>query len=188
MVRIRAGLTPTVIVDAALELVDAGGVEALTLAAVAERCGVAAPSLYKHVSGLTDLKTLVAARVLTEQTAELTAAVVGRSRDEAIEALMWAARGYVQRYPARYAAVPADPLHDPGLAEAGARLIEVFLAALRGYGCEGSAAIHATRMLRSIVHGFCAIEAAGGFGLPQDLDETFRQLIRMFVDTLGRAS
>jgi AcrR family transcriptional regulator len=188
MVRSRAGLSPAVVVDVALAVVDAGGVEALTLAAVAERAGVAAPSLYKHVSGLGELRSLVAARVLTEFTDELTAAVIGHSRGAAIEALAGAARSYVRRHPARYAIVPVDPLHDPALAEPGTRLLEVFLAVLRGYGLDGPAAIHATRVLRSMLHGFCVLEAAGGFGLPEDLDETFRQLIQLYTDSLGRKS
>jgi AcrR family transcriptional regulator len=175
-------------VDTALAVLDATGLESVTLAAVAERAGVAPPSLYKHVSGLADMRALVAVRVMDEMASELTTAVMGRSRDDATEALMWAMRRYVQRYPARYAAMPPDPLRDPVMAEAAARLLEVFLAVLRGYGLSGPGAIHATRVLRSILHGFCAIEAAGGFGLPEDLDETFRELIAMFTQSLGRKS
>jgi AcrR family transcriptional regulator len=180
----RVGLTTDSVVETALAVVDAGGVNALTLAAVAARCDVAAPSLYKHVAGLPELRVLVAQRVMGELTEQLTGAILGLSRDDAIEALMRATRAYVQRYPARYAALPADPLAEPALAEAGTRLIGVFLAVLRGYQVEGSAAIHATRCLRAIVHGFCTIEAAGGFGLPEDLDETFQQLIRMFTASM----
>jgi len=172
------------VVDTALVVLDARGLEALTLAAVAERAGVAPPSLYKHVSGLADLRNLVAVRVMDELSGELTAAVIGLSRDEAIEALMWAARRYVQRHPARYGAVPPDPLRDPATAAAGTRLMEVFLTVLRGYRLAGPAAIHATRLLRSVLHGFCALEATGGFGLPEDLDETFQQLIRMYTQSL----
>jgi hypothetical protein len=55
---------------------------------------------------------------------------------------------------------------------------------LRGYGLRGSAAVHATRCLRAIVHGFVSIEAAGGFGLPANLDETYEQLIGMYTGSL----
>src|SRR5688572_1724516 len=156
----RVGLTTDAVVDTALGIVDAGGLNALTLAAVAARSEVAPPSLYKHVAGLPELRTLVALRVLREMTERLTDAVLGLSGDAAIEALMHATRRYVRDHPARYAAVPVDPLAEPALADAGARLIEVFLAVLRGYQVEGSDAIHATRCLRAIVHGFCAIESA----------------------------
>ena len=184
----RAGLTGDDVVASAAGLADEIGFQGVTMGLLADRLGVRAPSLYKHVGGLADLRALVAVRVMDELAAELTGAVIGRSRDDAIEALMWAARRYVQRYPTRYSAVPPDPLRDPATADAGARLIEVFLAVLRGYRLSGPAAIHATRVLRSMLHGFCAIEAAGGFGLPEDLDETFGQLIHIFTQSLGRKS
>jgi hypothetical protein len=31
------------------------------------------------------------------------------------------------------------------------------------------------------VHGFASLEAAGGFGMPLDRDESFRRLIATFV-------
>jgi hypothetical protein len=37
--------------------------------------------------------------------------------------------------------------------------------------------IDAVRMLRAALHGFVALEAAGGFGLPQSVDGTFTRLV-----------
>ncbi|WP_091654120.1 TetR/AcrR family transcriptional regulator [Micromonospora pallida] len=182
----RAGLSTAAVVDAALHLIDERGLDALTLAAVAERTGVAAPSLYKHVGSLAQLRTQMAVRIMEELTERFTKALVGRSGDDAVATLMRTYRQYAVDHPARHAAIPPDPLHDPELASAGARLIEVLFAVLRGYGLDGAAAIHTTRCLRAIVHGFASIEAAGGFGLPEDLDTTHEQLIRMFVASLPR--
>jgi AcrR family transcriptional regulator len=171
-------------VDTALEIVDEGGVDALTLAAVAGRRGVAAPSLYKHVASLTHLRTLVSIRVLDEMAERFTTVTVGRGGDDALVALLREYRAYVVERPARYAAMPADPLHDPALAAAGTRLLNVFLAVLRGYGLDGSDAVHATRSARALAHGFASIEASGGFGLPENLDETYERLIQMFLASL----
>ena len=181
----RAGLSTASVVDTALEIVDEGGADALTLAAVAGRRGVAAPSLYKHVDGLGHLRSLVGIRVLDEMTERFTATAVGRAGDDALAALLREYRAYVLERPARYAAMPADPLDDPALAAAGTRLLDVILAVLRGYGLEGSEAIHATRCARALAHGFASLEAAGGFGLPEGLDETYERLIRMFLATLA---
>jgi AcrR family transcriptional regulator len=181
----RAGLSTTSVVDTALEVIDEAGVDALTLAAVASRRGVAAPSLYKHVTGLTQLRTLVGVRVLGEMADRFTAAAVGRSGDDALAAVLREYRAYVIERPARYAAMPADPLHDPALAAAGTRLLNVFLAVLRGYGLDGSDAIHATRCARALAHGFASIEAGGGFGLSESLDETYERLIGMFLASLA---
>ncbi|GAA3989393.1 TetR/AcrR family transcriptional regulator [Allokutzneria multivorans] len=173
----RAGLSTRAVVSAALDLIDEGGVEGLTLAALAQKVGVAAPSLYKHVAGLGELRTLIGARVLEDMTDRFTAAVLGRSGDDAVIALMHAYRDYVLDHPRRYAVMPLDPLHEPALADAGGRLIGVVLAALRDYALTESQAVQAVRRLRVVAHGFASLEANGGFGLPEDLDETYAQLI-----------
>ena len=180
----RAGLSTDGVVDVALGIVDEQGPEALSLSVVAARAGVAAPSLYKHVASLAELRSRVAARVLAEMTGVATTAVLGLAGDAAIAALMRRLRGYGVEHPARYLAVPPDPMHDPALAQPAARFIEVFLAVLRGYGLDGAAAIHATRCLRVIVHGFVSIESSGGFGLAEDPAETYEQLIQMYLASL----
>ena len=180
----RAGLSTAAVVEAALAVVDEDGVDALTLAAVAHRTGVATPSLYKHVAGLGELRTLIGARVLDDMAVHFTEAVLGRGGDDAVVALMHAYRDYVRRHPARYAAMPLDPLHDPALAASGDKLLEVVLAALRAYGLTGSDAVHATRCLRAVAHGFGSLEAGGGFGLPEDLDQTYDRLVTAVIATL----
>lgn len=182
----RAGLSPSAVVDAALAVVDELGATALTLANVASRTGVATPSLYKHVGGLADLQKLVGVRILDEMTARFSSTAMGRSGDDAVAALMREYRAYVAEHPKRYPLAPMDPLHDPVQREAGVKLLEVMLAALREYGLSGPAAIHATRRLRVVVHGFASIEAAGGFGLPEELDDTYEQLIDMYLASLRR--
>ncbi|WP_052762178.1 TetR/AcrR family transcriptional regulator [Jiangella alkaliphila] len=180
----RAGLTTAGVVDHALAVVDQQGVGGLTLAAVAGRAGVATPSLYKHVRGLPELRTLLGIRVLEEMADRFAAAVMGRSTDDAVAALLREYRAYATEYPARYATLPFDPLHNPGQVTAGTRLMNVFLAVMRGYDLQGSDAVHATRRCRAVAHGFVDIEVAGGFGLPEDLDETYEQLITMLVMSL----
>jgi AcrR family transcriptional regulator len=182
----RAGLSAAAVVDAALAVVDELGAEALTLAAVAQRTGVATPSLYKHVAGVGELRTLLGARVLEDMAEHFTRAVLGRSGDDAVTALMHAYRAYVAAHPARYAAAPLDPLHDPALAAAGGKLLEVVLGALRSYELSRSDAIHATRCLRAVAHGFASLEAGGGFGLSEDLDQTYGLLVGAVLGTLPR--
>ncbi|MEV0270018.1 WHG domain-containing protein [Hamadaea sp. NPDC050747] len=183
----RVGLTPDRVVDTAIALVDERGLDGLTLAAVAERCGVAAPSLYKHVSNLADLRTLVGVRLLREMSDQFATALIGRSGADAVATLMRVYRSYVVAHPARYAAMPVDPLHQPEFADAGRRLLEVMGAALRPWQLSDADLVHAMRAARVITHGFASLESAGGFGLPQDLDETYERLIRMFLTSLPSA-
>jgi AcrR family transcriptional regulator len=182
----RAGLTPRLVVEAALAIVDESGVDALTLTRVADRTGVAPPSLYKHVPGLPALRRLVRLRVLAEFDEAIRAATLGRAGEEALRALAIAYRGYLQAHPHRYPFLEAAP--EPGDAEdqaVAARVVEVPFAALRGYGLTGSAAVHATRCLRAAIHGFTRLEATGGFGLPEDIETTFAHLLDMVTRSVS---
>jgi AcrR family transcriptional regulator len=178
----RAALSADAVTAIALRVVDELGPAALTLSAVAGRAGVATPSLYKHVRGLSDLRALVSARVLNELADRTEQAVLGLAADEAIHAFMTAWRGYVRDHPHRYGALVQAP--DPGTADAGGRLLGILLASLRAYGMQDSVAIHTARCLRSAVHGFAVLESEGGFGLPENLDESYDLLIRMMVNGL----
>jgi AcrR family transcriptional regulator len=184
----RAGLSPDAVVEVALALVDEKGLEALSLAAIADRAGVAAPSLYKHVGSLADLRDLMALRVLREVTAIFAEVAMGRSRDEAVAALMRAYRSYVVTHPGRYALIPLNPMRSDDLAGAGRELLDVFFAVLRGYGLDEPAAVHATRRMRAAAHGFADLEVGGGFGLAERIDTTYEEVIAMVLASLPRGS
>jgi AcrR family transcriptional regulator len=183
----RAGLSPDAVTDAALAQVDAAGPESLTLAAVAERTGVATPSLYKHVGSLAELRRRVALRVLDEMTGRLAEAVLGRSRDDALRAAMLAYREYVREHPHRYRALPQTRQTSPELAAASDRMLGVVLAVLRGYGLDEAPAIHAARCFRAAAHGFASLESLGGFQLAEDVDESYDLLISMVAGGLAGA-
>ena len=178
----RAGLDRATVVAAAAAIADAEGPEAVTLARLADELGVRSPSLYNHVAGLDGLRREVALLGLRELTARLVAATDGKRGDDALVALAEAYRGFARErpglYPATLRAVAPD---DAELIRASEELLAVVLAALEGYGLQGEDALHAVRGLRSVVHGFVALEATGGFGLPLDRDESFRRLLRAFT-------
>ncbi|SEK49805.1 TetR/AcrR family transcriptional regulator [Streptacidiphilus jiangxiensis] len=183
--RTRAGLTPALVLDAALAVVDEQGASGLTLAAVAARTGVATPSLYKHVQGLPELRRQVVARIFDELGADLAQAVMGRSRDEAVAAVLRAYRAYAGRNPRRYAALPQEA--DPVLAELAAPVMEPLFAALRGFGLADGALVDAVRCLRVVAHGFASLESTGAFALPEALDHTYEQMIALFLAGLKQA-
>ncbi|MFF2662785.1 TetR/AcrR family transcriptional regulator [Kitasatospora sp. NPDC058032] len=178
----RVGLTPEQVVGHALALIDEQGPEALTLAAVAARAGVATPSLYKHVSGgLAELRRLVAVRVTEELADRLADAALGRSGDAAVAAVLRSYHAYATERPHRYAALPQAPQPDADLVTAAGRLVGVIVAVLREYGLEGSEAIHAARTFRSLAHGFAALSTGGAFQLAEDLGETQERMITVLT-------
>jgi AcrR family transcriptional regulator len=174
----RAGLTPQRVVEEAGAVADAAGLDRLTLTAVAERFGVAIPSLYKHVRGLDGLRRDLAVLAVRELTAALSRATVGRAGRDALHAMADAYRAYATAHPGRYAASVRAP--DPGDSEhlaAAADALDIFFAVLAGYGVRGDDAIDAIRGLRAAMHGFVTLEAGGGFGMPQSVDASYHRLV-----------
>lgn len=176
---------------AALDLVDAGGptgFERLTLAAVAERVGVAVPSLYKHVGGLDDLRRGVALEAVLALRGVITEEAVGRAGAEALRAVARGIRSFATEHPGRYAAVQVTPAlgADDRLTEAAASTVEAIAAVLRGFELPDARTVDAVRLVRSAVHGFVTLEQGGGFGLPDDLDRSFDVLVDATVAGVER--
>lgn len=181
----RAGLSRDLVVAEAARVADEVGFDRLTLAAVASRLGVRLPSLYKHVAGLDALRVHVAAVAARELAAELSAAAVGRSGPEALVETAVAYREYARRRPGAYAATLAAPGGDSEHREAAEALLRVVLAVLAGFRLEDDDAVDAVRGLRALLHGFVAIENAGGFRLPRDLDCSYRRLVETYAQGLA---
>ena len=174
----RRGLDRAQVVDAAVALADADGLEAVTLARVAQALDVRPPSLYNHVDGRDGLVRAIALRSLAELTDALRRAATGRAGTDALRAVARAQLAYARDHPGRYAATVAAPAPgDEEHAAAAGEAVGVVRAALEGLDLRGDDAIHAIRALRSAVHGFAAIEAAGGFGLTVDRDASFEYLL-----------
>lgn len=184
----RAGLSRAVLAAEAAELADECGWEQLTLAAVAARFGVRQPSLYKHVAGLAELRRDVSVLSGRELIEELSAAAVGKSGPDAVQALADAYRMFAKKHPGRYAATVIAPTRgDVEYEQLGTALLRLISSVLDGYGLSGDDSIHAIRGLRAVIHGFVSLEAAGGFAMPLDLDESYRRLVLSFSSSLRAA-
>lgn len=189
----RAGLDRPTVGALALEVVDAGGPTGftdLTLAAVAARAGVAVPSLYKHVGGLHDLRLDVAATCVADFAQALAAARDGATRSgtdpaRALRAMAHATRSYALSRPGRYQAVqgagwPTDPGAN-AVRDAALRAVDALTGAVAAAGVPAEQQIDAVRAFRAGLHGFVALELGGGFGMPQDIDESFHYLVDLLI-------
>jgi AcrR family transcriptional regulator len=181
----RAGLTPEVVVTEAARVADEVGYDRLTLAAVAQHFDVAVPSLYKHVDGLEALHRELAVLAIRELGGTLSHAAEGQKEKAALEAMAHAYRSYARSHPGRYAATlrAPDP-SDQEAIEAAQGLLDTVFSVLTHYGIRGPDAVDATRVLRSALHGFVALESAGGFGMPHDVDRSFARMVEALDATL----
>ncbi len=182
----RSGLTTARVVEEAAVVSDEVGLANVTLMSVAERLGVRTPSLYKHIDGMDALQRQLSISATTELADVLARACVGKAGVQALQALFVACRDWAKKHPGRYAAtVKAPDPKDTESVAAFAAVVQVALDVLAGFDLVGDDAIDAVRAMRSTLHGFIALEEAGGFGLPVDIDRSFNRLVLGLASTLN---
>ncbi|MEU2776046.1 TetR/AcrR family transcriptional regulator [Streptomyces sp. NPDC007162] len=176
---VRAGITVGGLVSAAAELADEVGFEQVTLSALARRFGVKDASLYAHVRSLKDLRHRLALLAGGEMIDRIAVAVAGLSGKDALAAYAGAYRAYALAHPGRYAAtqIRVDPALVDADAPAARRTVEITYGMLRGYGLAEPDLTDAVRLLRATFHGYCALEACGGFNAPRDVRASWDRAI-----------
>ncbi|ACU71701.1 transcriptional regulator, TetR family [Catenulispora acidiphila DSM 44928] len=179
----RAGLAPATVTEAGAALADEVGFANLSMALVAERLGVRTPSLYKHVASQADLLHRIGVQAANELADTVRDATQGRAGGDALTAGARAMRKYVTQHPGRYAAGnaarPTGP--DDPLIAAVDRVLASWAAMLHGYHIDPGQKIHALRMVRSMLHGFATLEAANGFQIDADVEDSFSWMVD-FID------
>ncbi len=175
----KRGIESGQVVAAAAAVADAEGLAAVTLARVAAVLDVASPSLYSHVEGVAGLRRALALRAAAGLAAALSTAIEGRAGVDALRALAQAYRAFANQHPGQYAAIDRTPSQadDDELFAALAAPVPAITSVLTGLAVPASDAVPVIRTLRSALHGFVLLEASGGFGLTDDVDESFDVLV-----------
>ena len=81
----------------------------MTLAALADRLGIRAPSLYAHVDGLADLRRRLGARGARQLPVAIVTAPRGRAGLDALRGARGTYREYAHAHPGTYAAMQRAP-------------------------------------------------------------------------------
>ncbi|PRZ44410.1 TetR family transcriptional regulator [Antricoccus suffuscus] len=185
----KAALSREIVVRAAYDVAAKVGFDRFTVADVARHLGVSVPNIYKHASGLDGLRRSIAIAATRELTSAATHAAVGKSGSEAFLAMAAAYRTFAIEhsgiYPATQVVPAADDSEHLQVAESA---VAMLAAVLRGYGLSDDRQIDAVRTVRSLLHGYVALEIAGGFEMPQDVDESFRYAVRLLDKGLSASS
>ncbi|MER6980895.1 TetR/AcrR family transcriptional regulator [Streptomyces carpinensis] len=174
----RAGVSVERLVVAAAELADEAGFENVSLSALARGFGVTDASLYSHVRNLRELRTRLALFAGGEMIDRIATAVAGRAGKDALAAFAGAYREYAHSHPGRYAATRIR-IDQALVADSPVmrRTAEITYGMLRAYGLDEPDLTDAVRLLRSTFHGYCALEATGGFNAPRDVDASWDKAV-----------
>ncbi|WP_313800178.1 TetR-like C-terminal domain-containing protein [Cytobacillus sp.] len=178
----RVGLDLKTIVKAAADIADADGIEAVTLGTLSRKLNIRPPSLYNHVEGLPGLRKELALYGIKELEKCLALAAAGKALDDAVRSMGEAYLAFARRKPGLYEATfYTIDMGDTDIKLASDKIVNVVIQVLQQYGIDGENAVHATRGLRSILHGFASIVQKGGFAMEIDINESFHFLIDTFL-------
>ena len=173
------------IIEVSVELANELGSDGLTLASVAERLDIRIPSLYNHVAGLAGLRYELAVWGVRQLREEILRSVLGTAGDDALRSMAHTYRNFAHRHPGIYPmtlrAATADELE---LAQASQDLLDILLALLKPYQLSSDDMLHVIRAFRSLLHGFVDLENIGAFGLALNRDDSFQQLVELFISGL----
>jgi AcrR family transcriptional regulator len=162
------------VVAAARRLLEEEGAAALTMRRLADRLGIRAPSLYKHIPDKAALEAAIVATGLEEAAAAFEAAVDGVT--DPLAALAVAYRRFALTHPHLYRLVNRGPLPrgqlPPGLEDRAAAPV------LRVAGTQARA-----RALWAFAHGMVMLELDHRFPPDADLDAAWTAGITAFRPT-----
>ncbi len=171
------------IVQAARAIVEAEGVDSLTMGAVATAVGVRGPSLYTRIRDRDDLVRRVSTAIAAELGVALREAVSGDPEAD-LAAMANAYRRYALAHPRAYRLL-FGPVPDAWrISDA---LNENMSSALLGTAAALAGEEHALEAARLVVawaHGFVSMELAGAFRLGGDVDAAFAFAVRQIAGAL----
>lgn len=166
---------------------SSGNLEAVSLKTLAEVLNIRTPSLYNHITSLEDLHRGMALWGLQQLLMVLRQAVMGKVGQPALEAIADAYRHFAHTHPGVYPLTLRAPEPDETeLAALSQELLQMLTLVMASMGLQGDEAIHAIRGLRAILHGFVSLEAAAGYKMPLEPDESFRRLIAAYLGGLSK--
>jgi AcrR family transcriptional regulator len=167
------------IVDAARQLIEEQGLEALSMRQLAERLGIRAPSIYKHFQGKEALEAILISIGFEEQAALFEAAL--EASDEPLAAMAEAYRAYAQRHPGLYRLLYDRSLNRallvPGSEESAV------VPVVRAAGDDRDLA----RATWAFAHGMTILELNRRFPPDADLDAAWRRGIAALQDAIRGA-
>jgi AcrR family transcriptional regulator len=178
--------TREAIVAAGRELVEQGGLEGLTMQAVADRVGVRAPSLYKRVRNRGELLELVVGATVEDLAARLEATAVEPDPRRRIVAQADQLRRFAHDRPVGFALVfgaHGAPRPQPSTATRSVSPLLDAVAELTG----PEHALDGARLVTAWANGFITMELGDALRMGGDVDAAWRWGLDRIVTALGTA-
>jgi AcrR family transcriptional regulator len=182
----RARTSLPEIVAAGRALLESGGLDAVTMQAVAARVGVRAPSLYKRIPDRTALIAAISDDIAAELGNLMTRLADAPDPASGLRSVATAFRAYAHAHPRSYELLfmhlPAGGRASPERNAAASAPLLSLTARLVGQ----DHALEAARLVTAFSHGFVSMELNGAFRLGGDVDEAYRYGIDVLVEAIAQ--
>jgi AcrR family transcriptional regulator len=181
----RARTSNDEVVSAGRALLEAGGLEAVTMHAVAERVGVRAPSLYKRFPSRAALIAAIGESTLEDLERSIRQGAADPDPAAGLRSVATTYRAFAHANPRSY-----ELLFMGGSAEARPSAqryawASAPLLALTERLSGPDRALEAARLVTAFANGFVSMELSGSFQLGGDLDDAYRYGVDVLVEALG---
>lgn len=181
----RAQINLTKVLETAINICNEEGYEQLALSSVSTRLGIKTPSLYNHISGLSDLKQKMAYYGLQLLYDSIIHSVIGCIGDDAIISISKAYIAFVHKHPGLYRSISKAPEpYELQFNELNNQLVQILTRLFGAYDLSEEESIHAVRGLRSMLHGFASIQVDLGFRMNYSQENSLNFALRTFLNGL----
>ncbi|TGL40882.1 TetR/AcrR family transcriptional regulator [Leptospira perdikensis] len=169
-------ITREFVLDAAWDLIMEVGFEEFRLSGLAENLGIRTPSLYNHIQDLEDVRREIKRKSLQVLGDKLSLKLKNVNQgNERILDFLNAYRSFAKSHPHVYPLTIESAEFDPELKPLGDRILSICMEVFR-FQTLDEIAVHRIRILRSLLHGFIVLEAVGGFGRKESVEESFKKI------------
>ncbi len=140
----------------------------------------------EKVSTIPEMRRILAVKGYRELREAVERAIIGKTGEDALRAMMLAMRRYALDRPGLSAATFRNPEIDtPEWRAAYMELGAVVLGVFGQLGIRGEQAQHALRIMRSLVRGFVLHEMAASFLEPLGHEQSYEIAIKVFTEGLS---
>lgn len=179
----RKGVNREKIIVAAAELSEEKGFNQLSVLDLAQKLEIKSASIYNHFANLEEIEQALGDYAVCQLINEMQTALTGKVRAEAIRAVADAYVSFAGQHPALYKAFIASHMVRKQEIEKNIRTVVLLIfEAFNTYELTEEQCVHWGRIMRSMLHGFAAVEGAGWFShLPYNIGDTIAMGIENII-------
>lgn len=179
----RKGLNREKIIAVAAKIAEEKGFEALNVLELSSRLDIKSASIYNHFANLEEIQQALGDYAVCQLVDELQKSIAQAERACAVRNLAQAYVRFAREHPALYKAFIASHLVRKQETEKNIRkVVLAMFSAFNTFELTEEQCVHWGRIMRSLLHGFAAVEGAGWFShLPYPVADTLKLAIENII-------